>query len=281
MNKLVLKTVFVLLFLSSCTGKPEESQKSINQAESSILQTGNETIDAFICQLSDLKDHPNKASVKSTTEYNYMIGDSDGEYFTLSGTDVFDIERFTVDKRDGITVREGTYTLEDDSSRYVAQVYHDEEYFYLLTDYKSKMDRDTKKTMPYLEDAIEDNLSINFSYKEIQNLAYLTKFDNEDSILGEYNLPDSIPNDGEVSYKYSLTIYEQGYLNQKISHEVKFTIENGTIVSSTQTVENDLFGGTRQKINYSLNVTEITYTQGDYQEFDGKLFDPDNFIEIE
>lgn len=247
----------------------------------SYPKTGIQDIDAFVTSLCNLTDHPNKATVKSTMEYNYMMGSSDGEYLTMHASDDFTIERFLLNKKDGITVREGTYTVEDDPSRYVAQTYHDEENFYLLTNYKSITDVDTKQTAPYTEDTLETNLSINFRHKEIENLIYLSKFENDEDVLGEYTLPEEIPADGEVSYKYALTIYEQGYLNQKVIHEVTFTLENNVVVSSTQIVENDLFGGTRQKINYSVNVAEIAYEQGEYKEFTDTLFDPDDFVEVE
>lgn len=265
--------VLLLSLLASCGTKPTSGP--------SYPASGVETIDTFVTSLCKLTDHPNKATVKSTMDYYYMMGDSDGEYFSMHASDEFTIERFLLNKKDGITVREGTYTVEDDESKYVTQTYHDDENFYLLTNYKSALDVDTKQTAPYTEDTLETNLSINFRHKEIENLLYLAKFEDDDDVLGEYTLPESIPTDGEVTYKYALTIYEQGYLNQKITHDVTFTLENNVVVSSVQTIENDLFGGTRKKVNYSVNVTEITYEQGEYEEFGDTLFDPDDFKEAE
>jgi|GEM_PF-4642847 len=270
--KLILLSSAALLF--GCAGTNKTSSESI-----APIETGIEEIDVFIASLQKLTDHPNVANVSVSTEYNYLTDGSD--YFTMNASDTFTIERFLLNKKDGITVREGIYEVEGNESSYVTQTYHDGEKFYLLTDYKSASDVDSKESIPYKEDTIEDNLSINFSYKEISNLVYLASFKDEDSILGDYELPESINENGDTSYKYSLTAYQDGYLQQKISHEVTFTVENGVIVSSKHIVESDLFGGTRQKVNYSVSTTEATYTQGEYQEFDGDLFDPDNFVEAE
>lgn len=261
-----------LVLLAGCVPGNKSEKDS-----TSTIETGIQEIDTFIASISKLTDHPNIANASVSTEYNYMT--DGGDYFTMNATDTFTIERFLLNKKDGITVREGVYAVEGDESKYVAQTYHDDEKFYLLTNYKSALDTDTKKTIAYDEKSLEVNLSINFSYKEIANLVYLASFADDDSVLGEYELPESINDNGDTTYKYSLTAYQDGYLQQKISHQVTFTVENGVIVSSKQIVENDLFGGTRQKVNYTVTTTEATYEQGAYKEFDGELFDPDKFVE--
>ncbi len=280
-----LKNKFLLaltpLLLCGCAGSSlTSSSGGVGSSEEEFITTGDSVIDAFLKQLNKYTDHPNRADVVVTTDNYYMMAGSD-EYMSMHVVDEFDITRYKLDANGDITVRNGIYTVEDSASKYTSQIYASENSIYCLTDYEGKDDVDLKQTIAYNKDSLEDSLAINFSYKEEENLRYLASYNDGVNATGEYELPDTLPETGEFKYSYAIYAYQDGYLNQKISHDVTVEVENNVVVSSKCVVESDLFGGTRKKVNYSVSTTETKYTQGEYDWYADEVFDPSDFAENE
>ncbi len=280
-----LKNKFLLaltpLLLCGCAGSSlTSSSGGVGSSEEEFITTGDSVIDAFLKQLNKYTDHPNRADVVVTTDYYYMMAGSD-EYMSMHVVDEFDITRYKLDANGDITIRNGIYTVEDSASKYTSQIYASENSIYCLTDYEDEDDVDLKQTIAYNKDSLEDSLAINFSYKEEENLRYLASYNDGVNATGEYELPDTLPETGEFKYSYAIYAYQDGYLNQKISHDVTVEVKNNVVVSSKCVVENDLFGGTRKKVNYSVSTTETKYTQGEYDWYADEVFDPSDFAENE
>ncbi len=278
-NKFLL--VLTPLLLCGCTGTTiTNSSDSVNSSKEEFVPTGDSKIDAFLIQLNKYIDHPNKADVVYASETGYMMTGPD-DYMKMHVVDEFDITRYKLDADSDITVRNGTYTIESTESKYTSQVYGSGHSIYCLIDYEDESDIDFKQTIAYNKKSLEDSLAINFSYKEVANLRYLAENNDGVNGVGEYTLPDTLPETGEFTYSYALYAYQDGYLNQKISHDVTVEVNNNVVVSSKCVVESDLFGGTRQKVNYSISTTEATYTQGEYEWYADEVFDPADFTEME
>ncbi|MCQ2772156.1 MAG: hypothetical protein MJ238_02620 [Bacilli bacterium] len=236
----------------------------------------------FAALLEEKTGHVNHIEGEAYMEYGYMTAESD-DYFTLEMGDEFTIDRYVRDNGSGINVRNGKSITSSGEEPYVSQTYKGSISWYKLTDYSGEDSLDTKQTIRAAITNEEAILSLSFANGEVSNLRYISQFFQfgEDEVKIKYTLPDSIPENGEFQYEYTMTSFEDGYPWEKLTYGAKAMVKDGVIVASYVMSRDDMYAGENKPINYTFSETAIDYTQGEYPKFEGELFNPDNFVELE
>jgi len=166
--------------------------------------------------------------------------------------------------------------VETDGSDYKTQIFYDSRNFYKVTQYKetSYQSGNKAESTPFNEENIKSFLSIGYPIDEYNSALYLLEYlDRKDVKVEENNMAGYVYN-GSWSYSYNITFYESdetgSVISQYISVSSKLTLVNGIITNAEQTMNNDLYAG-GVKLNYQESYTQITYTQGTFEEFKGTL----------
>lgn len=285
-NKITI--LFPLLFLFSCGNSASSSSLSSSASSSSSssssssesssssslteLEKDKAEVQSFYDYLSSLNDHPNKVSGSTVSSYYYL---TDVEPLEIKGTDTFVSTRYTL-PASGLLERIGTIKMDSSSSKYRTDIYHDKTSFYKLTDYADDTE-DEKQVLSYDSDYEEDNLNISIVYSDMANLEYMLENMGKAKVGYDFSFPESIESLDTLEYSYSLTIYETGTVpNETITHTTSFSLDGDALKKATTTYADDKYAG-GVKANWSLSTSTLTFTQGDYEPYNGTLLDPKDF----
>lgn len=285
MRKGSLLLLVPLLF--ACGGTPNESsveESSLSVESSSVYVPVNPDEAKFLAfaeLLESKTGHVNHIEGEAYMEYGFKDASGDG-YLTVEMGDEFTTDRYILDDGPGILVREGDYITSDGKEAYVSQTYKGPLSWFKLTDYSGEESIDTKQTIKSALTEDEAILSLSFATGEVSNLRYVAQFFQfpEDEIKITYDLPESIPDDGEFMYSYTMTMFEEGYPWEKLTYKARAMSKDGVIFASNTQSRDDMYAGERVSINYTYSETSIDYTQGEYAKFSGELFNPHDFTEL-
>lgn len=254
---------------------------SISSSELSEADKQRQEVLDFAAKLEAKSGHVNHIEAETYTEYGYATVETD-DYLTIEMWDEFTSDRYVTSDGKGLVVRNGTVSTSTASEKYTSQIFKNFLSWVKLTDYESEENVDIKQSIKAAVTEEEAILSLSFATQEVANLTYLSNFfglEESDEIFVKYDLPTELPENGEISYSYSLTSYEQALPDEKITHEVKAMFKDGEVVASYSVVEDSLYGGTRKPVNYSLSESSVDYTQGEYSVYTGTIFNPEDFTE--
>ncbi|MCQ2799054.1 MAG: hypothetical protein MJ220_04140 [Bacilli bacterium] len=288
MKKKCLLLLIPLLLACGTNNTSSESivdssvDSSISSSELSEADKQKQEVLDFAAKLEAKSGHVNHIEAETYTEYGYATVETDS-YMTIEMWDEFTSDRYITNDGKGLVVRNGTVTSSSGSEKYTSQIFKNFLSWIKLTDYESPENVDLKQSIKAATTEEEAILSLSFATQEVANLIYLSNFfglEESNEIFVKYDLPAELPENGEISYSYSLTSYEQSLPDEKITHEVKAMFKNGQIIASYSSVNDSLYGGTRKPVNYSLSESSVDYTEGEYGVYEGELFNPENFTEV-
>lgn len=278
-----LSTILLLTFLFSCS--TNNTSSNVNQDENSYtssldsissstnsIELDKKNIEEFEEYLLDINGHPNKVNAVMNNYYNF----SAGEDADLEGKDTFEVNRYKRENASDIVIRKGSQIVGNSITNYESQIFADSDYFYnLINDGTNKR----KTTIIYLKSQEETNFNISFGLTQISNLDYLKSLIGDERVTYTLNLPTSYLLKGEVSFSYSLTALDSNSAKtQQISHEITLNIENSVITKAKHITQTDMYAG-GVKANWQRIESSYTYTQGEYEKYDGEVFNPKEYIE--
>ena len=275
--------IFSLGFLFSCgtttssISSSESSKTEITTSEQTTTSTltqkeiDKEKIEEFILYLDDIKGHTKQVNAVMKNYYNFSAGDSPD----MSGSDTFTATRYSREGASDITVRKGSVLVGESPSKYECQSFVSGTNVYQLV--KNEDGSKTKNVAPNILNNAEDALNISFAYSQIGNLKYMLDCIGTDLTTYEYNFPTSYSMTGTFSFSYSLTSFQESNVkSRQISHEVTITLEKSVISKATHVTQDDIYSGGK-RVNWQRVESSYTYIHGDYEQFQGEVFDISTF----
>lgn len=275
--------IFSLGFLFSCgtTSSPTSSESSKTEVTTSSEQTTTSTltqeeidrekIEEFILYLDDIKGHTKQVNAVMNNYYNFSAGDSPD----MSGSDTFTATRYSRESASDITVRKGNALVGESPSKYECQSFVSGTNVYQLV--KNEDGSKTKKVDQNILSNAEDALNISFAYSQKANLKYILDNMGLDLISYEYKFPTSYSMTGTFSFSYSLTSFQEiNVKSRQISHEVTISLEKSVISKATHITQDDVYSGGK-RVNWQRVESSYTYIHGDYEQFQGEIFDISTF----
>lgn len=203
--------------------------------------------------------------------YNFSAGDSPD----MSGSDTFTATRYSREGTSDITVRKGSILVGESPSKYECQSFVSGTNVYQLV--KNEDGSKTKNVAPNILNNAEDALNISFAYSQKANLKYILDSMGSDLISYEYKFPTSYSMTGTFSFSYSLTSFQESNVKtRQISHEVTITLEKSVISKATHITQDDVYSGGK-RVNWQRVESSYTYIHGDYEQFQGEVFDISTF----
>lgn len=175
-----------------------------------------------------------------------------------------------------------SYELDDDGNfseftYFTRQTFYDSKFFYLLTKWD---DSSTGVRVVFSEDTIQDNLNIGFPLTEKANIEQMCSHVGDTKYGITFQGLNNFTTNGEWNYSYSFTIYENKMAIVKVS-EVTYnntlTIKDGVITKVVQEYEDAMYTGNNLKTNWVKSKMTYTFTQGEYEDFTGERFNPNDF----
>ena len=258
---------------SSESSKTEVTTSSEQTTASTLTQEeiDREKIEEFILYLDDIKGHTKQVNAVMNNYYNFSAGDSPD----MSGSDTFTATRYSREGASDITVRKGSVLVGESPSKYECQSFVSGTNVYQLV--KNEDGSKTKNVAPNILNNAEDALNISFAYSQKANLKYILDNMGSDLISYEYNFPTSYSMTGTFSFSYSLTSFQESNVkSRQISHEVTITLEKSVISKATHATQDDVYSGGK-RVNWQRVESSYTYTHGDYEKFQGEVFDISTF----
>lgn len=275
--------IFSLGFLFSCgtttsnISSSDSSKTEVTTSEQTTTSTltqeeiDKEKIEEFILYLDDIKGHTKQVNAVMNNYYNFSAGDSPD----MSGSDTFTATRYTREGTSDITVRKGSILVGESPSKYECQSFVLGTNVYQLV--KNEDGSKTKNVAPNILNNAEDALNISFAYSQKANLKYILDSMGSDLISYEYKFPASFSMTGTFSFSYSLTSFQESNVkSRQISHEVTITLEKSVISKATHVTQDDVYSG-RKRVNWQRVESSYTYIHGDYEQFQGEIFDISTF----
>lgn len=276
--------IFSLGFLLSCgttpsvssseSSKTEVTTSSSEQTTTSTLtqeEIDKEKIEEFILYLDDIKGHTKQVNAVMNNYYNLSAGDSPD----LSGSDTFTATRYSRDGASDITVRKGSVLIGESPSNYEAQSFVLGTNVYQLV--KNEDGSKTKNVDQNILSNAEDALNISFAYSIQAHLKTILDNIGADLTTYEYDFPTSYSMTGTFSFTYSLTWFEEANVkSRQISHEATITLEKSIISKATHKTQDDVYSGGK-RINWQRVESNYTYIHGDYEHFQGEVFNVSEF----
>ncbi len=277
--------IFSLGFLFSCgtttssvssseSSKTEVTTTSTEQTTTSTLtqeEIDKEKIEEFILYLDDIKGHTKQVNAVMNNYYNFSASDSPD----MSGSDTFTATRYSREGASDITVRKGNALVGESPNKYECQSFVSGTNVYQLV--KNEDGSKTKNVAPNILNNAEDALNISFAYSQKANLKYILDNMGLDLISYEYKFPTSYSMTGTFSFSYSLTSFQESNVkSRQISHEVTITLEKSVISKATHVTQDDVYSGGK-RINWQRVESSYTYIHGDYEQFQGEIFDISTF----
>lgn len=275
--------IFSLGFLFSCgtttsnISSSDSSKTEVATSEQTTTSTlaqeeiDKEKIEEFILYLDDIKGHTKQVNAVMNNYYNFSAGDSPD----MSGSDTFTATRYSREGASDITVRKGSVLVGESQSKYECQSFVSGTNVYQLV--KNEDGSKTKNVAPNILNNAEDALNISFAYSQIGNLKYMLDCIGTDLTTYEYNFPTSYSMTGTFSFSYSLTSFQESNVkSRQISHEVTITLEKSVISKATHVTQDDVYSGGK-RVNWQRVESSYTYIHGDYEQFQGEVFDISTF----
>lgn len=275
--------IFSLGFLFSCgtttsnISSSDSSKTEVTTSEQTTTSTltqeeiDKEKIEEFILYLDDIKGHTKQVNAVMNNYYNFSAGDSPD----MSGSDTFTATRYTRKGTSDITVRKGSILVGESPSKYECQSFVLGTNVYQLV--KNEDGSKTKNVAPNILNNAEDALNISFAYSQKANLKYILDSMGSDLISYEYKFPASFSMTGTFSFSYSLTSFQESNVKtRQISHEVTITLEKSVISKATHITQDDVYSGGK-RVNWQRVESSYTYTHGNYEQFQGEVFDISTF----
>lgn len=275
--------IFSLGFLFSCgtttsnISSSDSSKTEVTTSEQTTTSTltqeeiDKEKIEEFILYLDDIKGHTKQVNAVMNNYYNFSAGDSPD----MSGSDTFTATRYTREGTSDITVRKGSILVGESPSKYECQSFVLGTNVYQLV--KNEDGSKTKNVAPNILNNAEDALNISFAYSQKANLKYILDSMGSDLISYEYKFPASFSMAGTFSFSYSLTAFQESNVkSRQISHEVTITLEKSVISKATHITQDDVYSGSK-RVNWQRVESSYTYIHGDYEQFQGEVFDISTF----
>lgn len=275
--------IFSLGFLFSCgtttsnISSSDSSKTEVTTSEQTTTSTltqeeiDKEKIEEFILYLDDIKGHTKQVNAVMNNYYNFSAGDSPD----MSGSDTFTATRYTREGTSDITVRKGSILVGESPSKYECQSFVLGTNVYQLV--KNEDGSKTKNVAPNILNNAEDALNISFAYSQKANLKYILDSMGSDLISYEYKFPASFSMTGTFSFSYSLTAFQESNVkSRQISHEVTITLEKSVISKATHITQDDVYSGSK-RVNWQRVESSYTYIHGDYEQFQGEVFDISTF----
>lgn len=275
--------IFSLGFLFSCgtttsnISSSDSSKTEVTTSEQTTTSTltqeeiDKEKIEEFILYLDDIKGHTKQVNAVMNNYYNFSAGDSPD----MSGSDTFTATRYTREGTSDITVRKGSILVGESPSKYECQSFVLGTNVYQLV--KNEDGSKTKNVAPNILNNAEDALNISFAYSQKANLKYILDSMGSDLISYEYKFPASFSMTGTFSFSYSLTSFQESNVKtRQISHEVTITLEKSVISKATHITQDDVYSGGK-RVNWQRVESSYTYTHGNYEQFQGEVFDISTF----
>ncbi len=275
--------IFSLGFLFSCgtttsnISSSDSSKTEVTTSEQTTTSTltqeeiDKEKIEEFILYLDDIKGHTKQVNAVMNNYYNFSAGDSPD----MSGSDTFTATRYTREGTSDITVRNGSVLVGESPSKYECQSFVLGTNVYQLV--KNEDGSKTKNVAPNILNNAEDALNISFAYSQKANLKYILDNMGLDLISYEYDFPSSYSMTGTFSFSYSLTAFQESNVKtRQISHEVTITLEKSVISKATHVTQDDVYSGGK-RVNWQRVESSYTYIHGDYEQFQGEVFDISTF----
>lgn len=275
--------IFSLGFLFSCgtttsnISSSDSSKTEVTTSEQTTTSTltqeeiDKEKIEEFILYLDDIKGHTKQVNAVMNNYYNFSAGDSPD----MSGSDTFTATRYTREGTSDITVRNGSILVGESPSKYECQSFVLGTNVYQLV--KNEDGSKTKNVAPNILNNAEDALNISFAYSQKANLKYILDSMGSDLISYEYKFPASFSMTGTFSFSYSLTAFQESNVkSRQISHEVTITLEKSVISKATHITQDDVYSGSK-RVNWQRVESSYTYIHGDYEQFQGEVFDISTF----
>ncbi len=155
------------------------------------------------------------------------------------------------------------------------QTYVDSDRLYVLYHYDDPSETDTRKVTLYNEEEHSNYLSISPFDEEKRLLDDYSDYIGQENYVVSQSFPD-LTNNGVFSYSYKVDAYREGSKEQTISYENIITINDGHVTKLERDMQILMYIG-KEPINSEISTTKRTYTIGEPQEFEGTIFNPDDF----
>lgn len=274
---------------STSQGGSDLNQDSVSKDSTSEIPSTpkekKEIMQDFLIRLLDMDGHV--VSTNQTIEAtDYYLTNSFP--FTMTTKQISTTTRYVDKDGNPIVVEEGQIGFADDVGeepnsydKYVSQKTQDDRYLYHITDYENPSTNDRVQT--YLRsntDVIFFN--VGFPMSEYENIMFMITYLDSENYNFEISNFDEIVDNGVWEYEYEATFYElENGIPTKYPKEVhryknKLTIENGIITKLDQESDVELYSG-GIKVNWSKYYIKREYLQGDYQIFEGTIFNPNDY----
>lgn len=241
-----------------------------------------EQLQTFYAKLLTLEGNVKKMEM-SGVRTQYYLSDNASSPFAMPMYNKSTTTRYN--SEDGpILVSTGrqSYELDDNGNfseftYFTRQTFYDSKFFYLLTKWD---DSSTGTRVVFSEDTIQDNLNIGFPLTEKANINKMCSYVGDTKYGITFQGLNNFTTNGEWNYSYSFTIYENKMAIVKVS-EVTYnntlTIKDGVITKVVQEYEDAMFTGNNLKTNWVKSKMTYTFTQGEYEDFTGERFNPNDF----
>lgn len=233
--------------------------------------------------LANSDGHVNSVTADTTSTIYYM---TEGDPLTMPTKDNSTIERF--ESNDGqILVQKGFQSVSQDSlgnftnfSQYEKQTFYDNNKFYKITDFG---DEGSYAEIPFSQDAIDINLNVTFSGTEKANIQAMIQAIDVAGFDVEFTGLDDYKSNGEWKYSYTYLVYESSTSKvkyQEFIYQNTLTMVNGIISKAVQHSEQNIYSG-GYKGNWRITDSIFTFNQGEYKQFSGTRFNPNDYVKYQ
>lgn len=276
------------MLLASCTTPTTSSSNEVlsssEEASSSLVPSTSLT--------------PLEADKKAINDYSSLLKGIDGHaksaIVTVETHDRLPLEMVTMDEftvtvytrpngLSNVLVRNGTITIngnKKDQVTYQMQVFAQDGSIYQLT--RASDDLPKQNFVEDTKAGRDIELTLSFANKQIDNLSYLSRVMDVEGIDYGIEFGDIPSGDGTFEFAYGLTSYVieneevTSTKEQEIIHDLDVTKENGVIASYDYAYQLDRYVG-GVVANTKQSFTHAVLEQGDYELFQGEVWDPADF----
>lgn len=240
-----------------------------NDSSSSSPKTKQEEITDFLNDLSSFCGSYSSYSYESTLSNNYYAITTDT---TQRGTvSLYNSSQVGKLIDDVYTQQIG----DNDPDAGETQTYIANDRLYVLYHYDDPNETDVKNVTLYDEEEHANYLSISPFDEEKRLLDGYSDYIGQENYVVSQSFPD-LKDNNTFSYSYSVDAYRDGAKEQTISYDNTVTISDGHVTELEREMQVLKYIG-KELINSTKSSTKRTYTLGEPQEFEGTVFDPDDF----
>lgn len=218
-----------------------------------------------------------KASHTETITGTYYL--TEGAPFTMITSSVYSSVRYN-----DITVSEGSYAFLDDEGEvtvetaFEAQTFYDAKNFYQITDYEDEEWDDSKQTISrsYYSD-VADVLNIDFPTTFMPTIELMVNAFGHMNFACECTGLNDFTETGDLSIKF--TIFEDNLTtpSEIINYAASMEFDEDDFISAISTESEDALYAGGKKANWQKNFVDTDFVQGEFEQFEGKRFNPDDY----